>query len=137
VRTALDSNVISPIWSGAPTAAKAAERLDRARYEGGLLMSPVVFAELLAYPGATETGIRQFCDDTGIVIDETIDRRVWIEAGLRFARYANRRRRSAGSSPRRLLADFLIGAHAMIQADRLFTFDPKVYEQDFPELKLY
>jgi len=137
VKTAVDSNIISSIWSGAPTAARASERLAAAMNEGALLISPFVFAELLAYPGATATSVRGFCDDTGIAIDEKIHGQVWLEAGTRFARYANRRRRSFGAAPRRLLADFLIGAHAMVQADRLFTFDPKVYAQDFPELTLY
>jgi predicted nucleic acid-binding protein len=39
-------------------------------------------------------------------------------------------------SGKRLLADFIIGSHALAQADRLMTLDPKRYRQDFPELKL-
>jgi predicted nucleic acid-binding protein len=35
------------------------------------------------------------------------------------------------------MVDFLIGAHALLQADRLFTLDPKIYEQDFPEVRMY
>jgi hypothetical protein len=35
-----------------------------------------------------------------------------------------------------LLAYFLIGAHALVQPDRLLTLDPKVYQQDYPELRL-
>jgi predicted nucleic acid-binding protein len=35
-----------------------------------------------------------------------------------------------------LLSDFVMGAHAMLQADRFITLDPRRYSQDFPELKL-
>jgi hypothetical protein len=50
---------------------------------------------------------------------------VWLDAGRRFAHYAKRRRRTSRESPKRLLADFIIGSHALIQADRLMTLDPK------------
>ena len=136
MRTAVDTNVISAIWSGAATARKAAEDLGSASSEGALLISPFVFAELLAYPGSTEAHLRKFLADTGIALDARIQERVWVEAGLRFARYAQRRRQSTGAGPRRLLADFLIGAHALVQADRLFTFDPERFRQDFGELRL-
>jgi predicted nucleic acid-binding protein len=35
-----------------------------------------------------------------------------------------------------LLADFIIGSHALSEADRFMTLDPKRYKQDFPELTL-
>jgi predicted nucleic acid-binding protein len=35
-----------------------------------------------------------------------------------------------------LLADFIIGSHALAQADRFMTLDPKRYARDFPDLKL-
>jgi predicted nucleic acid-binding protein len=95
-----------------------------------------VFAELLAYPGATEEYVRRFLESTGVAIDLKVDERVWTETGIRFARYAARRRRSTGVGPRRLLADFLIGAHALVQAERLLTLDPEVYQRDFPEVQL-
>ena len=37
---------------------------------------------------------------------------------------------------RRLVVDFLIGAHASLHADRLCTFDPRFYARDFPKLPL-
>ena len=52
-----------------------------------------------------------------------------------MGRYAKRRRRSAPQGPKRLLADFIIGSHALAQADRFLTLDPKRYKRDFPELK--
>jgi predicted nucleic acid-binding protein len=137
VRTAIDTNVISAIWSGEPAASKAVEHLVTASSEGALLISPFVFAELLAYPGATEPQVRKFLMETAIVMDAEIQEQVWVESGLRFARYAEHRRQSIGSGPRRLLADFLIGAHALVQSDRFVTFDPERFRQDFPELRLY
>ena len=107
-----------------------------ARQEGVLLISPFVFAELHAHPTMTAGDVRSFLDATGIVIDYKLEERIWSEAGLRYARYAARRRQSTGEGPRRLLADFLIGSHALVQAERLLTLDPKVYQQDFPELRL-
>jgi hypothetical protein len=136
VRTAIDTNVFSAIWSNEPPAKKMAEQLGAARLEGALLISPIVFAELHAYPGATAAYVRDFLEATEVVVDYRLEERVWVETGLRFARYAARRRQSSNIAPKRLLADFLIGAHALVQADRLLTLDPSRYKQDFPEVCL-
>ena len=136
MRTAIDANIVSSIWSNEGTVGRVLEQLGEAMQEGALLISPFAFAELHAHPNVTSGSVRLFLDSTGVVIDYRLDERVWTEAGLRFARYAARRRRTTGEGPRRLLADFLIGAHALVQADRLLTLDPKVYRQDFPELRL-
>lgn len=110
--------------------------LEKAAHEGALLISPFVFSELHAYPGMTQELIRKLLEATGVTVDYRIEERVWTEAGLRFAHYASRRRKATGEGPRRLLADFLIGAHALIQADQLLTLDSRHYRQDFPELRL-
>ncbi|GAA5533881.1 hypothetical protein [Deinococcus aluminii] len=44
------------------------------------------------------------------------------------------RKRSGGGLPRRLLVDFLIGAHAHTLSAALFTLDPQHYRQAFPDL---
>jgi predicted nucleic acid-binding protein len=136
LRTAIDTNVFSALWSSEPSADRATVKLGEAKMEGALIVSPVVFAELLAYPGATEAFVRGFLAATGVSIDYKLEETVWIETGRRFARQAVRRRKATGEGPRRLLADFLIGAHALVQAERLLTLDPKFYRQDFPELRL-
>lgn len=136
MRTAIDANIFSSIWSLEPTAERVVAQVGKARQEGVLIISPFVFAELHAHPNMTAASIRTFIEETGVVVDLRIEERVWTEAGLRFARYAARRRKAAGEGPRRLLADFLIGAHALVQAERLLTLDPKVYRLDFPELHL-
>jgi predicted nucleic acid-binding protein len=136
VRTAIDANILSSIWSNEPTAADVLQKLEEAQQEGALIISPFAFAELHAHPSVPANIVRTFLDATGVVIDYQLDESVWAEAGLRFARYAARRRKATGEGPRRLLADFLIGAHALVQAERLLTLDPKVYRMDFPELRL-
>jgi len=136
MRTAIDTNVLSALWSKEPLASQVARNLGDARAEGGLVVGAPVYAELLAYPKATESFVNGFLADTGIVVDFEFQQPVWLEAGRRFARYAKRRRRSAHQGPKRLLADFIIGSHALAQADRFMTLDPKRYKRDFPELKL-
>ncbi|HEX3443246.1 MAG TPA: type II toxin-antitoxin system VapC family toxin [Chthoniobacterales bacterium] len=136
MRTAIDANVLSALWSKESPAPEIARNLGDAKTEGGLVVGAPVYAELLAYPKATESFVNRFLADTGIDVDFEFQQPVWLEAGRRFARYAKRRRRNAEQGPRRLLADFIIGAHALKQADRLMTLDPKRYIQDFPELKL-
>ena len=136
MRTAIDTNVLSALWSKEALASDIARDLGNAKSEGGLVVGGPVYAELLAYPRATESFVNSFLAETGITVDFEFQQTVWLEAGRRFARYAKRRRRTARQSPRRLLADFIIGSHALAQADRLMTLDPKRYRQDFPELKL-
>ncbi len=136
MRTAIDTNILSAVWSNEPAAASIVQLLGEARRNGALVLSPVVFSELHAYPGATPAFLSHFIADTGITVDFHLKNATWEEAGIRFAQYATRRRLSLGTTPRRLIADFLIGAHALLQADQLFTLDSKVYQQDFPELSL-
>ena len=136
MRTAIDSNVFSAIWTGESSVPRLLVQLEEARQEGALLISPFVFAELHAYPGMTEALLCKFLKATGVAVDYRLEERVWTESGLRFASYATRRRQASGEGPRRVLADYLIGAHALVQADCLLTLDPKVYRQDFPEVRL-
>jgi predicted nucleic acid-binding protein len=136
VRTALDTNILSALWSREPHAAALSDRLGRFKLEGALLISPIVYAELLSHPNASESFLNDFLANTGIRVDYQLDEAVWTEAGRRFARYAHRRRQATQEGPRRLLADFIIGVHALLHADRLMTFDPIRFQQDFPDLRL-
>jgi predicted nucleic acid-binding protein len=136
VRTAIDTNVISVLWSESPLSAQVASILGRAAAEGALVLSAPVYAELAAHPKVTREYLDRFLESTRIQIDFEFERAVWDEVADRFVQYSQRRRKSAGGGPRRLLVEFLIGAHALIQADRLFTFDSQFYAQDFPKLSL-
>lgn len=136
MRTALDTNVISGLFSRDSSTEKIVTLLGTCRQQGSLMISPVIYAELLAYPNATEHFLQGFLVATGIHVSYTIDDPVWDESGRRFARYADQRRKSGGHCPRRLLADFVIGCHALAGADRLMTFDQNFYKNYFPELHL-
>jgi len=79
--------------------------------------------------------VDSFLRDTGIRVDFDVNETVWRSAGAAYAEYAARRRRSAGGEPKRLLVDFLVGAHASVRADRLLTLDPNRYRTHFPDLE--
>ena len=110
--------------------------LGRARQYGPLTICAPVYVELRAYPGVSQELASTFLNSTGIIVDYSIDEDVWIETAARFAKYAARRRKSGGGSPKRMLADFFVGSHALLKADRFLTLDQDRYLRDFPELKL-
>jgi predicted nucleic acid-binding protein len=136
MRTALDTNILSALWSSEPLASSVATRLAEAHAQGGLVVCAPVYAELLAHPAATQRFVEVFLAETGITIDFDLKEDVWRQAAKSFAAYANRRRRSGGDSPKRLLVDFVIASHALLHADRLMTLDAKRYQHDFPKLRL-
>lgn len=110
--------------------------LGRAQQEGGLVISAPVYVELRAHPATTIDFTREFLAQTGIDVDWSIEEAIWHEAARGFAAYADRRRRSGAGTPKRLVVDFLIGAHALLLSDRLLTLDSSRYMQDFPSLQL-
>jgi predicted nucleic acid-binding protein len=136
VRTAIDTNVVSVIWSGRSPAARVAGALADAGNEGALVICAPVYAELISYPSASAEYLDQFLASTRVEVDFAIDELVWRAAGQAFAEYSRRRRKSGGGESKRLLVDFMIGAHASLHADRLFTFDSHFFAQDFPKLQL-
>ncbi len=137
MKTALDTNILSNLWSAQPMEAAIRSALRKLEQGGPLVISPAVYAEALAHPTYSEDGVRNFLEVTGITIDFPLSNSAWTEAGRRYREYAIRRRQSQAEPPRRLLADFLVGAHALLQADQLLTLDVKFYRTNFPELALY
>jgi predicted nucleic acid-binding protein len=133
--TAVDTNVVIALWDRDPVLSKAAESaLDAAFHRGTLVASAPVFAELIAAPGRSEAFVSAFFDETGIRVDWELHARVWRLAGRAFQAYAERRRQQRDTGARRILADFIIGAHAVANGCRLLTLDDRLYRSSFPTL---
>jgi len=133
--TAVDTNVIISLWDRDRTLSSAAQTaLEAAFHRGRLVISAPVYAELLAAPGRTEAFVDAFLEDTAIAIEWELEEMVWRTAGRAFQRYAERRRKQRDPGTRRILADFMIGAHAETRGYRLLTLDERVYRSAFPKL---
>lgn len=135
--TALDTNVVVALWGPDSSLSLAVQSaLESAFSHGSLTVAAPVFAELVAGPGRTEDFVNGFFEDTGIAIDWELDEEVWRSAARAFRGYAERRRKHRDSGTRRILADFLIGAHAASHGYRLLTMDERLYRAAFPTLKI-
>lgn len=136
MRTALDTNVLSLLWSAHHDAATVTAQLERVQAEGGVVVSGPVFVELVAHPKINVKFVEAFLKEMKIAVDFELGEDIWRLAADTFAAYAVRRRRSGGGLPRRLLVDFIVASHATLKADRLMTRDAKRYGRDFPNLRL-
>ena len=135
MNTSVDTNVFAALWKADDALNSMAKRgLDFALDLGELVISAPVYAELVAAPQRNEMIVDGFLLETGISVDWSIDEKIWREAGRAYQLYANARRKRREGGPRRLLADFVIGAHAMVRGTRLLTFDSKIYRSAFPSL---
>lgn len=136
--TALDTNVLVALLAGADEEASAARRsLGEARQRGGILICAPVYAELVAAPGRGEAAVDELLGRARIEVDWELDEASWRVAARAFREYAERRRaQPGGSGPRRILADFVIGAHASRYASALLTLDRRTYRAAFPDLEV-
>lgn len=135
--TAVDTNVIVGLWNADPALNTAVQKaLDNAQAQGAVVASGPVFAELMAAPGRTETFLNGFFQYTGISIEFDLDEAIWRLAGRAFQNYAVRRRKQRDPGARRILADFLIGAHAFHRGYSLLTLDDRLYHSAFPNLQV-
>jgi predicted nucleic acid-binding protein len=136
MKTALDSNILSSLWSAEPSAPRVRQQLIDARAQGSIVVCAPVYVELGAHPLLSPGTVDRLLAEAGVAVEFDLEERVWRMAAQGFAAYAQRRRRSGGQPPKRLLADFVIAAHALLCADRLLTLDSSRYQQDFPNLQL-
>jgi predicted nucleic acid-binding protein len=128
--TAIDTNILLDIlvpneeFYGA-----SADALENSASEGSLVISDIVYAELCIH---FET--RKECD--GFLESLEIRVQPLTREALFTASRAWRKYRQQGGKRTRILADFLIGAHAQHQSERLLSRDRGFYQTLFPSLEL-
>jgi predicted nucleic acid-binding protein len=129
--TAIDSNIlIDVIGTSSRLTDPAIRALDQARQEGALIISPIVVAEIAGHFSSV-TQEEKCLREMGLrLIDFTM-----VDAHHAGQAYGAYRTRSKDPKPR-MLADFLVGAHASHQADCLMTRDRGYYRTYFPKLKI-
>ena len=134
---ALDTNVLQALLEkDHPLQTDAVQALKDYRKGRQLLISPFVYAEAFGMPGFDEKKFQAFLESVGILLDKSLPDTLWRSAGRAHAEYHVRRRKQGHQAQRRILTDFLIGAHALGVGVPLLTFDPKGYRAAFPELVL-
>ncbi|MBF6594439.1 MAG: type II toxin-antitoxin system VapC family toxin [Thermaceae bacterium] len=132
--TSLDTNVLLTALDTSDPQQKAAQQsILKVAKRGPLLICPPVYAELRASAN-WEHQIDFFLSSTGIQVAWAMPDRLWDRAGEALGSYA--RLRKGGQLPRRILADFLIAAHAEHHGLTVLTFDPTVYKAVFPTVAM-
>ena len=127
--TAVDTSVLIAITKDEPHAAPWVDVLAAARTEGDVVFCDVVAAEFSAL--LTDEGkFRQAISGLGLLFSP-----VSLEAARLAGRIFKSYRRQGG--PREhLVPDFLIGAHAQQQADRIAAIDRGYLRRYFPRLRI-
>ena len=129
MRTALDSSVLILLYRKQAGWERWRDLLHAASLEGTLIVSPVAFAEYsVAYP--TLESARADLARLHIFYEPIEPGSAYL-AGQIFLRY-----RREGGPRQHLIPDFLIAAHATLQADRLAATDRGYLRHYFPALKL-
>ncbi len=128
----LDTNIIQSALNPMDiNHARALQALDHYA-EQPFCLSPIVRSEIRA--SKAWPAINAWLKAQSVKVIWDMPSSVWDAAGVAFQEYARLRR--GGQLPRRIVADFLIGAHATHHELAVLTFDDTVFKSVFPNLKL-
>lgn len=128
--TAVDTSILIDVFGAdARFGASSAEALRRCLNEGALVACDVVWSETRAAFSSDEEFVRAV-QALGIGFSAPSEQAA-VLAGAAWKKY-----RAAGGKRDRVMADFLIGAHAASQCERLLTRDRGYYKKYFSGLRI-
>lgn len=126
--TAVDTSVLLDVLRPNPSFVdRSLALIEASTALGPLVICDPVYAELAA-GFEREEELRAFLAEAGIRRESPHDRALFL-AGRMWRAY-----RSSGGGRQRIITDFLIGAHARVQAGRLVTRDRGFYRRYFDGL---
>ena len=126
--TFVDTNVLLDVFLPDPKwGQKSKMRLEQSFNQGSLIINEIIYSEL-----TPQFSSKALLDD----VLKTLSIRI-VSLDLKAADHAGRiwkNYRKAGGRRNRILADFLIGAHAEIEAEQLLTRDRGFYKKYFSDI---
>ncbi len=129
--TAVDTSILIDILEPDPVhGSTSREALRTSLREGTVVACPIVWAEVATAYGPASQGAVEAMNELNIGY-VTISQDAALTAAQHWFVY-----RQQGGRRQRIVADFLIGAHAVVQCDRLLSRDRGFYRSYFASLTL-
>lgn len=126
---AIDSSVLLELLTGEGDADTAELALREALSRGPVVVCDVVIAEVCSSLQDGDRAMQAF-EEMGIAYS-TVEEKSAVRAGEMQRRY-----RSRGGGRQRVGADFIVGAHALLQCNGLITRDAGFFRDYFKGLKV-
>lgn len=125
MKISVDTNIIVGFWLGTPEGQRDMGSIRQMQGRGDtFVVCGMVYTELCAAPGQSRANVEAFLKVAGLGLDYAMPAPVWEAAAAAHAVHQGQRRLKRQSTLKRVVADFLVGAHALHRTDALLTRNP-------------